>query len=208
MELKYFTKGNTKNVNQDRYKYEYIDDILFVVVADGMGGLMFGEIAAQTATDTILEYLKANYCEGEEKQLLYKSLEEADNRIREIGLQYKCKMGTAIVAAIILKNTIFYTWQGNVRVYLKGKSLIQLTEDHIADIGYGKTGLTRCLKGAGLRDDIPFNDCPISKNEEIIICTDGAYSLFSDNKPELSIEYFENLTDELEDDCTIISIST
>ena len=47
-------QGGRKN-NQDRVAYSYSRDALMMVVADGMGGHMYGEIAAQIAVQTLTE---------------------------------------------------------------------------------------------------------------------------------------------------------
>ena len=47
-------QGGRKN-NQDRVAYSYSRDALLMVVADGMGGHMHGEIAAQIAVQTLTD---------------------------------------------------------------------------------------------------------------------------------------------------------
>ncbi|MDP2252558.1 MAG: protein phosphatase 2C domain-containing protein, partial [Thiobacillus sp.] len=47
-------QGGRKN-NQDRVAYSYSREALLMVVADGMGGHMYGEIAAQIAVQTLTD---------------------------------------------------------------------------------------------------------------------------------------------------------
>jgi len=47
-------QGGRKN-NQDRVAYSYSREALLMVVADGMGGHMHGEIAAQIAVQTMTD---------------------------------------------------------------------------------------------------------------------------------------------------------
>jgi len=47
-------QGGRKN-NQDRVAYSYSRDALLMVVADGMGGHMHGEIAAQICVQTLTD---------------------------------------------------------------------------------------------------------------------------------------------------------
>ena len=44
-----------REINQDRAAWLATDDTLLMVVADGMGGHLQGEIAAQLAVDTVVE---------------------------------------------------------------------------------------------------------------------------------------------------------
>ncbi|MFP5409021.1 MAG: PP2C family protein-serine/threonine phosphatase, partial [Gammaproteobacteria bacterium] len=47
-------QGGRKN-NQDRVAYSYSREALLMVVADGMGGHMHGELAAQIAVQTLTD---------------------------------------------------------------------------------------------------------------------------------------------------------
>ena len=37
--------------------------------------------------------------------------------------------------------------------------------------------LTRCLKGGGLRDDVPTKNIPLQTNDILFLCTDGFYNI-------------------------------
>ena len=104
-------------------------------------------------------------------------MEKADSTIAVKGVnKYKCPMGTTIAAAIVTDYKIFYTWQGNVRIYLRQNGILKLlTIDHTLDIGYGQQRITRCLKGKGLRDDVPFKSVRLSRGDSLYFCTDGFY---------------------------------
>ena len=94
------------------------------------GGLPHGEIASKIACTTIISHIQATYKDfHSEFKILKEALEEADSKIYSKGLRkYKCQMGTTIAAAIVTEYMIFYTWQGNVRIYHKHNGeLKQLT---------------------------------------------------------------------------------
>jgi len=179
MKINSFSVGSAPNHNEDFLKYENMGiNGYAVVIADGMGGLRYGEIASKIACTTILSHIQANYRDfHSEFKILKEALEKADNKIYSKGLsKYKCQMGTTIAAAIVTDYEIFYTWQGNVRIYHKQESTLrQLTTDHVLDIGYGQQRITRCLKGAGLRDDIPLASERLSRGDTLFFCTDGFY---------------------------------
>ena len=179
MKINSFSVGSSPNHNEDFLKYVNMGiDGYAVVMADGMGGLRHGEIASKIVCTTILSHIQANYRDfHSEFKILKEALEKADDKLISKGLnKYKCQMGTTIAAAIIADYKIYYTWQGNVRIYLKQDgTLRRLTTDHVLDIGYGQQGITRCLKGAGLRDDIPFLSERLSKGDILYFCTDGFY---------------------------------
>lgn len=150
-----------------------------VVIADGMGGLPHGEVASRVACAAIISHIRANYRDfHSEFGILRNALEKADKNIVTKGInEYKCPMGTTIAAAIITDYKIFYTWQGNVRIYHKQNGILKLlTVDHTLDIGYGQQRITRCLKGIGLRDDVPFKSVGLSRGDSLYFCTDGFYT--------------------------------
>jgi serine/threonine protein phosphatase PrpC len=63
-----------------------------------------------------------------------------------------------------------------VRIYHKHNGELKLlTTDHTLDIGYGQQRITRCLKGVGLRDDVPFLSAKLSRGDSLFFCTDGFY---------------------------------
>ena len=126
-----------------------------IVLADGMGGLSLGDLAADVVTNTVADYLMKNYEGYAEKEVLHKALERADQEVRRVSIEKKSNMGAAVAVAIIIDYELYFTWQGNVRIYAQHEEKTELlTTDHLANIGYGRTALTRCIKGSGLRDDV------------------------------------------------------
>ena len=179
MKINSFSIGSTSNHNEDYLKYENMGiNGYAVVLADGMGGLPHGEIASRIACETIISYIQTNYKDfHSEFGILMRALEKADGKIATKGnKKHKCQMGTTIAAAIVTDYKIFYTWQGNVRIYHKQNGILTpLTTDHTLNIGYGQQRITRCLKGTGLRDDVPFKSIKLTRGESLFFCTDGFY---------------------------------
>ena len=82
-----------------------------------------------------------------------------------------------------------------------------LTKDHMLNIGYGQTALSRCIKGSGLRDDIPTIRHQLKTNDKIFLCSDGFYKI---SEIYLGRRNFEDIKDNIinpEDDATLIEIS-
>ena len=117
-------------------------------------------------------------------------------------------MGAAVAVVIVHDHHLYCTWQGNVRVYVQHDNKMSLiTEDHIANIGYGRTALTRCIKGAGLRDDVPFVNQKLIDNDTVFLCTDGFYNVAEDDMPVSSIDELKAKIGSPEDDASLIKIS-
>ena len=174
MTTELFTKGYDSQ-NEDYCKVIELEGRIFVIMADGMGGLSLGAEAAECVCEGIAEYVSKNL---EADNLWQEAFKYADKKLHELSLANHSNMGAAVTALIITATSCEVAWQGNVRLYLyRDNQLLQLTTDHIMNIGYGQKMLTRCLKGGGLRDDVPTKNIPLQTDDILFLCTDGFYNI-------------------------------
>lgn len=174
MTTELFTKGYDSQ-NEDYCKMVGVEGRTLVIMADGMGGLSLGTEAAECICEGIAEYVSKNLEAG---NLWQEAFKYADNKLHELSIANHSNMGAAVSALIITETSCEVAWQGNVRLYLyRDNQLQQLTTDHVMDIGYGQKMLTRCLKGGGLRDDVPTKNIPLQTNDILFLCTDGFYNI-------------------------------
>lgn len=169
-----FTKGYDSQ-NEDYCKVVELEGRTLVIMADGMGGLSLGAEAAECVCEGIAEYVSKNL---EADNLWQEAFKYADNKLHELSLANHSNMGAAVTALIITETSCEVAWQGNVRLYLyRDNQLLQLTTDHVMNIGYGQKMLTRCLKGGGLRDDVPTKNIPLQTDDILFLCTDRFYNI-------------------------------
>lgn len=169
-----FTKGYDSQ-NEDYCKVVELEGCTLVIMADGMGGLSLGAEAAECVCEGIAEYVSKNL---EADNLWQEAFKYADNKLHELSLANHSNMGAAVTALIITETSYEVAWQGNVRLYLyRDNQLLQLTTDHVMNIGYRQKMLTRCLKGGGLRDDVPTKNIPLQTDDILFLCTDGFYNI-------------------------------
>lgn len=174
MTTELFTKGYDSQ-NEDYCKVVGVEGRTLVIMADGMGGLSLGTEAAECICEGIAGYVSKNLEAG---NLWQEAFKYADNKLHELSIANHSNMGAAVSALIITETSCEVAWQGNVRLYLyRDNQLQQLTADHVMDIGYGQKMLTRCLKGGGLRDDVPTKNIPLQTNDILFLCTDGFYNI-------------------------------
>lgn len=174
MTTELFTKGYDSQ-NEDYCKVVELEGRTLVIMADGMGGLSLGAEAAECICEGIAEYVSKNL---EAYNLWQEAFKYADKKLHELSLANHSNMGAAVTALIISETSCEVAWQGNVRLYLyRDNQLLQLTTDHIMNIGYGQKMLTRCLKGGGLRDDVPTKNIPLQTDDILFLCTDGFYNI-------------------------------
>ena len=178
MTTELFTKGYDSQ-NEDYCKVVELEGRTLVIMADGMGGLSLGAEAAECVCEGIAEYVSKNL---EADNLWQEAFKYADKKLHELSLANHSNMGAAVTALIITETSCEVAWQGNVRLYLsRDNQLLQLTTDHIMNIGYGQKMLTRCLKGGGLRDDVPTKNIPLQTDDILFLCTDGFYNIHEQN---------------------------
>ena len=167
--------GNGKTNEDYILCQDLFEEYSLAILADGMGGLSYGNIAAQIVSHAIADFIASNLHKYEPKELLRKAFDIADELIRQKCYELKCKMGTAVCVALIGKDSIHYAWQGNVRLYRKDNDELQLlTTDHIV-VGGSTTLLTRCINGKGFRKPVQVEDVSINEGDTIYLCTDGYY---------------------------------
>lgn len=174
MTTELLTKGYD-GLNEYYCKVVELEGRTLVIMADGMGGLSLGAEAAECVCESIAEYVSKN---SDAENLWQEAFKYADNKLRELSLSSHSNMGAAVTALVLTDWSFEVAWQGNVRLYIhRNKELQQITTDHVIDDGYGHKLLTRCLKGSGLRGEVPSLILPLHSDDTLYMCTDGFYNV-------------------------------
>ena len=193
--------GCEREINEDRYACFSFGDTSVWLVCDGMGGAVGGELAAQLAIDTIKKVLE-NDPLNISHELVAHAFNEA-NRVIVLRRQNPAfsGMGTTIVGAVVTPHYISVFHAGDSRAYIVSDNLMeQVTTDHtyVQDlVARGMISqsealhhpqshvLTRCL-GGQLKLDYDSKkfgiDSVEGKGEILVLCSDGLYSLVSDEE--------------------------
>ncbi len=186
-------------------------DITVVVLADGVGGNRYGEVASAIVVRTVKSFLAASLAALDEKadrnaftpesilSLLRQSLVAANNAVlAEIdGNPEYGGMSTTVVCGIIINGKIFVAWMGDSRcyVYRNGK-IRQITHDHseiqpLVDAGLINEAeakvhpLSHAInRFVGMRDGFTADTavCHLSHQDMIVFCSDGLTDVLSDRK--------------------------
>ncbi len=196
-------QGGRKN-NQDRVAYSYSRDTLLMVVADGMGGHLHGEIAAQISVDTLTnEFQKmAKPALEDPRGFLADVMARAHYAINDYAVENELLEipHTTCVAAVIQNDTAYWAHVGDSRLYFlrEGEPILR-TEDHTAVAQMVREGIIS-EEEAGTHPDrnkvanclggymVPQVECstpiPISDADIMLLCTDGIWG--SINVQEIS----------------------
>jgi serine/threonine protein phosphatase PrpC len=182
--------------NQDRVAHCYSRDALLMVIADGMGGHLHGEIAAQIAVQYITEAFQR---EGRPKlpdplMFLSRALTNAHHAI----LDYAVDRGlpeaprTTCVACVIQDNIAYWAHAGDSRLYLiREGGLLVRTRDHSrvqmlieqgaineaqAAVHPSRNRVFSCLGGNHSPQIDYSRKTPLKAGDVFALCTDGVWS--------------------------------
>jgi protein phosphatase len=115
--------GLRREHNEDTY---YGDSELGLwLVADGMGGHEFGEVASALARDAIVTQVRSGTPLSESIRMADQEIMRQSQRRAEA-----LPMGTTIVAARLNGTRFEIAWVGDSRIYLWDGTLHQLSQDH------------------------------------------------------------------------------
>lgn len=216
--------GLVKKHNEDSYVLKAAlndnEQILFALVADGMGGLANGDVASLTMKRAFEDWFltelplllqkTGHFEEGLAQQ--WQNIIIAGNDALNNGAD----MSGTTLTAILLYGGKFYTANiGDSRIYrLNRGKLYQLTIDHswaqeALLMGYDpdqiekdprKNSLTRCI-GAGLTDDpdTDYTSGAFDFGDAFLLCSDGLRHLVSANEIREVLESDAMTTDEKAD---------
>ncbi len=162
--------GQGREKNED--DFGYVDEEFFLV-ADGLGGLPAGEVAAQTAIETAIETYQ-------ETRNLKRAFELANH---EVYRQSREKadyfgMATTLVGVVIEGRKATFANVGDSRAYLvQAGAFNQVSIDH----GLGGGIVTRVL---GIKPEVKIDifKGELKKGNLLLLCTDGLYQSLSDEK--------------------------
>ncbi|MDO8933968.1 MAG: serine/threonine-protein phosphatase [Rhodocyclaceae bacterium] len=191
--------GKRRN-NQDRLSYCYSRDSLLMVVADGMGGHLHGEIAAQIAVQYLTEAFQRESLPRLPDPFMFLSwgFTNAHQAITAYAAEHGLPDAprTTCVACVVQDNIAYWAHAGDSRLYVirDGRILAQ-TRDHsrvqvMIDQGLlsaeealhhpARNRVYSCLGG----DHAPQIDfsrkTPLASGDVIALCSDGVWGPLDD----------------------------
>ncbi len=200
--------GNVRSNNED-YASSFriaeenpsLEKGYLLIIADGMGGHLAGEVASKMAVGTISEEYLKQASERNKEKILTLAFNSANKKILDLATaneQYR-GMGTTCTALAISGQTIYYAHAGDSRAYLyKNKSIIRITEDHTfvqelvkkgeitiaeADIHPQRNILTNAMgTKPGIRIDTGKCIATLEQNDRLMLCSDGLYDYLTDTE--------------------------
>ncbi len=186
--------------NQDRNAYCYSRDALLMVIADGMGGHLHGEVAAQIAVQFIVQTFQSEATPTIADPVIF--LSQTLNRAHSAILDYAFDKDlpeaprTTIVACIVQDGDAYWAHAGDSRLYIVRRGhVVAQTRDHsrvqlMLDQGLidaeeaarhpGRNRIYSCLGGSHAPQIDFSRRFALRDGDVIALCTDGLWGPVGD----------------------------
>lgn len=190
-------RGNVRKQNQDVFYHWTDGSSAFVLVCDGMGGALSGNVASAMAAQRFAEV--AGTAEGTVAERMTLALEEANRAVRQRSqTDADCRgMGTTLVCAFATGAQAVVLNVGDSRCYqISADSIRQVTRDHslveeLVAMGHitpeearfhpHKNIITRAIgTDANVQGD--FFEVDLLSGETLLLCSDGLSNELTDEE--------------------------
>lgn len=185
--------GKVRNNNEDSYYISEKENFPLFIVADGIGGHNFGEIASKMAVDVIKNTIKTieNYDNLDELESdMIKAISNANDEVYDMSNSSDeyAGMGTTLTALYVYHDSMLIGHVGDSRTYaVNDREIRQLTEDDTIvnrllklgeitpseAINHPKKNIITNAIGTDSNIDISLVQYNYGKGEYILMCTDG-----------------------------------
>ncbi|MBS1157076.1 MAG: phosphatase [Proteobacteria bacterium] len=197
-----------RQYNEDRVGYSYSRDALLMVVADGMGGHLHGEVAAQIAVELVCDQFQkhAKPVLPRPAQFLNETLNMCHDAIFNYASSHRMVEipRTTCVACLVQDGIAYWAHVGDSRLYLvrNGKTVAR-TRDHskvrkMVDAGLitaeealhhaEKNKVYTCLGGYYPPEIELGGKVALLDGDTLLLCSDGLWGVL----PERDITHFLN----------------
>jgi PPM family protein phosphatase len=199
--------GRQRTNNEDSYLYwepdsdqEFSRKGRLAVIADGMGGYEGGQEASRLAVETVREVYDSAF-EDDPQKALIAGFASAHTNIQRFAIEHPHfqGMGTTCTALSIVDSRLYFAHVGDSRLYLvRGETLSRLTRDHsyvgrLVESGIVRSEdaeshpqrhiLTAALgSGREVNPDFPESPLALEDGDQLMLCTDGLWSLVGENE--------------------------
>lgn len=187
------SRRGARKYNQDRVGYSYSRDALLLVVADGMGGHLHGEVASQITIELLADQFqkRARPVINAPAAFLADSLAKAHDAILNYSANHHLleTPRTTCVACLVQDGTAYWAHAGDSRLYhFRKGAILSHTRDHskvqqMVDNGFlteeealrhpERNKIYSCLGGLAPPEIESGGKVPLHEGDSLLLCTDG-----------------------------------
>jgi PPM family protein phosphatase len=199
--------GCKRELNEDSGRIVHAggDRGLLVVVADGMGGHQAGEVASQTAVETVGNvYSQAAGTPGEALDEAFRQAHERIFQAAQLNDDFN-GMGTTCTALAIAGADAWVAHVGDSRLYLlRGGEFYQLSEDHTQCMDLVRRGVLTLeqahrhedrhvlIQAMGTRRELHpslwTRPMKVMPGDVFLLCSDGLHDLVADAEMSAAVQ--------------------
>lgn len=185
-----------REVNEDLAGHAELTDGGLFVLADGLGGHHFGELASKCVVDLLLE-APAPAPEEDLSDWLQRQIGRANEKLLDLQKEKNAAMRSTVVTLAIQGGRASWANVGDSRLYYFHRdSISAITEDHSVAYRKYKAGeisraqigqdedQSRLLRALGNADRCQpdLNGCDLEAGDAFLLCTDGAWEYLYDEE--------------------------
>ncbi|WP_372999069.1 protein kinase [Sulfurimonas sp.] len=173
----------------DFYDIKTIGNLTVGIVCDGVGSADAGAEAAQRVTTYLMNNFKIRPKTWSIEKSIITFVKSINSILYEESMvnYERTELVTTLTMVVIEGNRLYGANVGDSRVYLyRDKSINQLSFDHaMQESGYENV-LTQAI---GIEKDVEpyYFENIIQKDDKILLCSDGLYTIMSENRLETGI---------------------
>lgn len=197
------SRQGPRTYNQDRLAYTYNRQAILMVLADGMGGHLHGEVAAEIVVKGIIEAFQreAKPLIQHPAQFLRTQIQQLHAVIERVKLQKNLNESprTTVVVALLQHNLLFCAHVGDSRCYVYRNGLVAYqTQDHSVVqslLREGKIGVEdvathphrnkiyNCVGGERTPEVSLSDPIALLEGDVVMLCSDGVWNAL----PEMTL---------------------
>jgi serine/threonine protein phosphatase PrpC len=202
----------------DFYDVKNIGNLTVAIVCDGVGSASEGAEAAKRVTSYLLNNFKIRPKSWSIEKSILTFIQSINSILyQESMVNYeRPELVTTLTIVVLEGNRLYGANVGDSRIYLlRDKKLTQLSKDHSMDESGYENVLTQAI---GITNEVEpyYFENTIQKDDQILLCSDGLYSIMSENRLETGIPYGASslvkkasklMEDNLPDDTTAVVLN-
>ena len=192
-----FSSRGGRSYNEDSVGSRVEEDHGIFVVADGLGGHSFGELASACVRDTLLDGFPCR--DGDPAQWLKVKIADANQRVLALQQEKNAVLKSTVAALYVMGSRAIWAHAGDSRLYCIHEGRIRAcTEDHSVAYKKYKAGeitrrenafdedQSRLLRSIGGVDHsepaVRVYEEFLSPGDAFLLCSDGAWEFLDDGE--------------------------
>ncbi|HHD75980.1 MAG TPA: bifunctional protein-serine/threonine kinase/phosphatase [Campylobacterales bacterium] len=171
-------------VGDDFYDMKTMDGLSIAVLCDGVGSAIEGAEAAKRVTNHLMTSFKTRPQSWSIEKSLIKFIESINTILyQESMINYESEeLVTTVAVVVILGDRLYAANVGDSRIYL-------LRNTHLTQLSKDQAEGSMLTQAIGIAEGVTpyYFENGLEKGDRILLCSDGLYSVMSDNRLENGI---------------------